>query len=111
MDVSLDLVFNQLPGVYICWKDEYSRFLGCNNAFAALLGKSKHEIIGSIDTIEKHVLDDKEVRDTGKAMMDMIETIPDKTGQQIQIKTNKAALLNKEGEICGTVVVFTRYFS
>ncbi|MCH9633018.1 MAG: hypothetical protein S4CHLAM6_13690 [Chlamydiae bacterium] len=101
-------ILERLPSVYICWKDENSVFLGCNQNFADLLGKTKSEIIGTQDTIEKHKLDDEKVRNSGQEIIGMIETISATVLGTLQICTNKAPLKSKEGKTVGTIVIFTK---
>ena len=75
-------ILEQLPDVYICWKDHNSVFKGCNQNFADLVGKSKADIIGRRDPFsEKHVHDDAEVRRTGVPKLHMKETIPGPDGR------------------------------
>lgn len=108
MSFTSEEILERLPGVYICWKDENSTFLGCNQNFADLLEKKKEEIIGTCDHKDKHVRDDKEVRETGKAKIGMIETIDETQDGTINIRTNKAPLKDPTGKTVGTIVIFTK---
>ena len=105
---SAEDILEQLPEVYICWKDEHSVFLGCNQNFADLIGKSKDEIVGMHDPHFKHCKDDEEVRRTQAAKIEMQETIEDTIHGTIRIKTNKAPLKDSQGRTVGTLVIFYR---
>ena len=102
-------ILDQLAEVFICWKDDSSTFKGCNQNFADLVGKTKEEIIGKKDTInEKHIKDDISVRESGKAKIQYEETIPDKEGNIIRIRTNKDVWKDAEGHVIGTAVIFNK---
>ena len=101
-------ILEQLPSVYICWKDNASVFQGCNQNFADLIGKRKEDIIGVHDQLsEKHVRDDAEVRATGEPKLHMEEVIPGPDGKDIRILTNKGPWRDDSGNIIGTIVCFT----
>jgi len=104
-----DAILEQLPEVYICWKNMNSVFQGCNQNFSNLVGKPKSQIIGRRDAFsEKHVKDDEEVRRTGIPKLHMKETIPGADGKDIDILTNKGPWRNENGQIIGTVVCFIK---
>lgn len=93
----------------MCIKDQDSRFLWVNEQFVCLIGKTKQEIIGSIDTNEDRARD-KEVMNRGKPALNIHETIdrvvsPGKPAVPVDITTQKG-LLRKDGKIVGVTVCF-----
>jgi PAS domain S-box-containing protein len=98
----------------IFWKDNESRYLGCNHAFARDAGKEKPEdLIGLDDTqltwkeqAEDYVADDQYVLRTKipKLNYEEVQTSPE--GKIKYLKTSKVPLLSSDGEIKGLLGVY-----
>lgn len=97
-------------GVYMCIKDRESRFLWANENFVRLIGTTKQDVIGSIDTNEEHKAHDREVMNRGEPLLNFNESIdavlrPGTPPVPVDITTQKG-LLRKNGEIVGVTVCF-----
>ena len=109
----LNTVINASP-IRIFWKDTESRYLGCNNAFAAdagmncpedLIGKSDFEL-GWANQAELYRADDKDVMQNKLEKLNIIEpqTTPDE--RQIWLQTSKAPLLDAADKVIGVLGVY-----
>lgn len=112
---SLDFLQNILDTspTYVCWKDRSSRFLGCNLAYARLVGFSgPQDIIGKTDwdlpwtsgQTEHYIQDDQRVMEGGQPEYHIIENGRDAEGNQVWFDTNKMPLRNADGEVIGILV-------
>lgn len=97
-------------GVYMCIKNRDSRFLWANENFVRLVGTTKTELIGTIDTRDGHKEDDQKVMKGGKPLLNLKEFIdvanPAGEWTKTAITTQKG-LLRKGNKICGVTVCFS----
>ncbi|MFI3158286.1 MAG: PAS domain S-box protein [Methylococcaceae bacterium] len=109
----LNIVINASP-IRIFWKDTQSRYLGCNNVFAAdagmnspeeLTGKSDFEMAWK-DQAEAYRADDQAVMQSKTEKLNIIEpqTTPD--GRQIWLQTSKVPLLDAANKTIGVLGVY-----
>ncbi|TVR72192.1 MAG: PAS domain S-box protein [Marinilabiliales bacterium] len=106
----LRLIIDSIP-IRVFWKDNNSRYLGCNIPFARDAGfDSPDELaglddyqMGWIDQAELYRRDDRMVMETGKPKLNYEEpqTTPD--GGRIWLKTNKVPLTDINGDIIGVL--------
>lgn len=113
---SYDLLKNVMENtpVRVFWKDAELRFLGCNTAFAHDAGMAKPEdLIGKDDfqmawkdQAERYRADDKQVMDSGEAILGYEEpqTTPD--GNTIWLRTSKVPLRTADGKIFGMLGIY-----
>lgn len=106
-------VLEHFPGV-VFWKDRRSVYLGCNRNFALGAGYRKpEEIVGKTDMdlpwadteAEHYVRDDREVMDSGRAKLGIVETQHRAGGQVVWLNTNKIPLLDDSGAVVGVLGV------
>jgi len=108
----LDNIIALVPGNFF-WKDKYSRYQGCNNQSAELVGlKSRQEIVGLSDEELSSKLGwgnnrvtlfqgmDKEVMETGTPRS-VEESLTDNQGNNVIMLTTKVPLKNEAGGIIG----------
>lgn len=106
----LQLVLNSIPQ-RIFWKDANLNYLGCNNAFASDAGLAEtEEIIGKNDfelswkaNAEQYRADDTLVIQTGVPKVQFEEPQLKPDGHTMWLRTNKAPLLDKDGNIIGVL--------
>ncbi|MEM8637839.1 MAG: PAS domain-containing protein [Cyanobacteria bacterium P01_G01_bin.54] len=110
----LQLVINTLPGA-VWWKDQDSKFQGCNNYLAQIAGfNSPEEMIGKSDydmpwttnEADFFVECDRRIIQSGVAELGIIEPQRQIDGKQAWLETSKLPLRNTAGEVIGTVGVF-----
>ncbi|PPD32218.1 MAG: hypothetical protein CTY19_11460 [Methylomonas sp.] len=109
----LESIIETIP-LRVFWKDQDSRYLGCNTVFAIDAGKSTpSDIIGKLDTqlgwkqhAASYRTDDQTVMQTGTAKLgyDEPQTTPD--GQLICVHTSKLPLRNQKGEVVGVLGIY-----
>ena len=96
----------------IFWKDEKSRYLGCNPNFAKDVGlKSPEDIIGKVDyelsctreQAEVYHNDDRQVMDSGTPKLYYEEPLNTLNGETIWIQTSKVPLHNCNHEVIGVL--------
>ena len=97
------------------WKDRESTYLGCNAQFASVFNlESTDEIIGKNDfdlsATEAEAVayrqDDREVMESGKSKLNIVETLTLPDGSQIWLETHKAPLRDWANNVIGVVVMF-----
>ncbi len=98
----------------IFWKDNASRYLGCNRSFARDAGmQNPEDLVGKLDAelgwhaqAELYRADDLRVMHSGASQLNFEEpqTTPD--GQQIWLRTSKVPLLGPQGESVGILGVY-----
>ncbi|MEI6332546.1 MAG: PAS domain S-box protein [Pseudanabaena sp. ELA645] len=97
------------------WKDRESTYLGCNAQFASIFNlESTDEMIGKndfdISPSEAEAIayrqDDREVMESGKSKLNIVETLTLPDGGQIWLETHKAPLRDWENNVIGVVVMF-----
>ena len=105
----LQMVMDYIPQ-FVFWKDVNSVYLGCNNNFARGAGlNSPSEIIGKTDfdlpwtreEAEFYRKIDKQVVETGKPVLNLVEPQTTPTGKVIWLRTHKNPMVNQKGEIIG----------
>ncbi len=109
----LRLIVETAP-VRIFWKDNQSRYLGCNHAFAKDAGKDNPEdLIGMTDSqlnwkeqAKDYVSDDSYVISTKKSMLNYEEVQSTPEGKLKYLRTSKVPLFDSEGEIRGILGVY-----
>ena len=99
---------------YICWKDRHtSRFMGCNKAYARLVGfENPEDLIGKTDwdltwskeQTEFYLAFDQKIMDSGQPEYHIIENGTNARGEQVWFDTNKIPLRNGTGEVIGILV-------
>ncbi|MBJ7898903.1 MAG: PAS domain S-box protein [Cyanobacteria bacterium RI_101] len=101
--------------VYVFWKDRDSRFLGCNQPLADLMGVGEPEAFveqanqGRLFTPEElrgYQVDDQAVIESGYPKLRIQETITLPNGETRWLETQKAPLRDYDGNIIGVVGVF-----
>ncbi|HPC83231.1 MAG TPA: PAS domain S-box protein [Thermoanaerobaculaceae bacterium] len=106
-------VLDHFPGV-VFWKDRRSVYLGCNLAFARGAGLSAVEdIVGKTDfdlpwastEAEKYRADDREVMDSGRPKLGIVETQHQTDGRVTWFNTNKVPLTAPDGDVFGVLGV------
>ena len=103
----LKAILNSTPDM--AWlKDQHGRYLAVNDAFAAVAGMSREEIIGKTDLdlwpeslAEKYRADDEEVMQSGKRKH-LEEPVVDRQGRTKWHETVKTAILDEAGKVVGT---------
>eukprot|EP00904_Undaria_pinnatifida_P003986 jgi/Undpi1/13589/HiC_scaffold_83.g14095.m1 len=93
----------------MCINDRDSRFLWANENFVRLIGKTKQEIIGLVDTNKDHKDHDRTVMDLGKPLLNFhenIDVVLVPGTPVVPVITTKKRLLRKDSEIVGVAVCF-----
>lgn len=112
-DNILQSVIEIIP-VRVFWKDQYSRYLGCNIAFANDAGQTSPEnIIGKLDSeltwkqyAEQYQADDASIMHSGQAKHAFIEPQTTPHGDTIWLRTSKTPLYDTQGRILGILGVY-----
>jgi len=103
------LLFEALSDAFYFAKDRDGRFTYANQLLLKHFGmKSKNEIIGKTDfdilgaeAGQKWQAIDREIMESGKAVVNQIELVGDGRGKVRWFQTTKVALYNSNGEIIG----------
>lgn len=106
-------VLDALP-VRIFWKDQESRYLGCNQRFCEDAGVSDpNEMIGKSDYFFFHPDqasafrdDDADVMFTGIPKLNIEEKLTRASGETIWLETSKLPLRDSEGCVIGVVGMY-----
>ncbi|MCD6051026.1 MAG: hypothetical protein K0Q55_2429 [Verrucomicrobia bacterium] len=110
----LEGVLNSVPQA-VFWKDRDSRYLGCNRVFAQAAGlKDTGQTVGKTDfdlpwgprEASGYVADDRQVIESKRAKLNIIEPITLADGSQRWLETSKTPLLRPDGEVFGVLGVF-----
>lgn len=110
----LNTVLDTVPQS-IFWKDKEGRYLGCNQVFASAAGlKEPTAIVGKTDydmpwpkaEADAYRADDREVLDTQKPKLHIIEPLQTAEGKRLWIDTSKAPLADETGEPFGVLGVY-----
>jgi PAS domain S-box-containing protein len=110
---TLGLILESIP-VRVFWKDRESRFMGCNTLFARDAGCSDpQQLIGNDDfdmdwreQAELYRADDRQVMESRRPKMNIIEPQTTPTGDKIWLNTSKVPLQMPNGEVFGVLGVY-----
>ncbi len=116
---AMEAMFDILPDIYFYIKDRNCRWVLCNQACLRLLNyRNQEEIYGATERdffppkiAEMIYLDDRDVIDNNRRIINRTELIVDETGHLIWVSTNKLPLVARDGSIAGlmgTTRVLTR---
>ncbi|MFI5330499.1 MAG: PAS domain S-box protein [Desulfobaccales bacterium] len=109
----LQLIIESIP-VRVFWKDYDLRYLGCNTQFARdaglehpqqLLGKDDFAM-GWKDQADLYRADDRQVMESRRAKLNIIEPQTTPSGAQIWLNTSKVPLQHPDGEVFGVLGVY-----
>lgn len=110
----LNQVLNTIPQA-VFWKDRQSVYLGCNQVFADIYGMAAPgELVGKTDfesgsprqEAEAYRADDREVMETGRPKLHIIEPVQRHDGSRLWADTSKIPLTDAQGQVCGVLGVF-----
>jgi PAS domain S-box-containing protein len=109
----LQLIIESIP-VRVFWKDRDSRYLGCNTLFARDAGFSHPEELRGKDDFamawreqaDMYRADDRQVMESGRPKMNIIEPQTISTGAQVWVNTSKVPLKMPDGEVFGVLGVY-----
>ncbi|MBU1107399.1 MAG: PocR ligand-binding domain-containing protein [Candidatus Riflebacteria bacterium] len=110
----LSHIMNSIPQS-IFWKDLKSVYLGCNRVFSSraglaspddIIGKSDFDLPWSREESEGYRADDREVMDSAKSKIHIVETQRQADGKVVWADTTKIPLLDASGSIIGVLGVY-----
>lgn len=109
----LGKVFDHLPGIYFVVKNRKGRVMMANRFASSLCGlQSVEEMIGKTDhdlfskeQADSYIADDRNVYETGKALVDRIELAPDPRNSINWFVTTKTPLYSKNGKVIGLACI------
>ncbi len=109
----LQSVIESIP-VRVFWKDRDLRYLGCNTLFAQDAGLSRPpQLIGKDDfamgwrdQADLYRNDDRQVIESQKPKVNIVEPQTTPTGDTIWLNTSKVPLMNPGGEVYGILGVY-----
>jgi len=112
-----DLFNNVLTNVpaSIFWKDRNSVYLGVNNRFALdtgcqnpqeVVGKTDYELAWTREQADFYRDCDRQVMDSGKAMLNIEESQRQADGKLIHLLTSKVPLLDTAGQVSGMLGIY-----
>jgi len=116
---NVEEMFDLIPDIYFYIKDRNCRWIMCNTACLRLLNiRDQKEVYGATERdffppeiAEMIYLDDREVIDNNRRIINRTELIVDEMGHLIWVSTSKIPLAAKDGTITGlmgTTRVLTR---
>jgi PAS domain S-box-containing protein len=109
----LQLIIESIP-VRVFWKDQDLRYLGCNTLFARdagleqprqLLGQDDFALVWR-DQADRYRADDRQVMESRRPKMNIIEPQTTPTGAKIWLNTSKVPLPKPDGEVFGILGVY-----
>jgi PAS domain S-box-containing protein len=109
----LQLIIESIPA-RVFWKDYDLRYLGCNTLFARdaglndpqqLLGKDDFAMVWR-DQADLYRADDRQVMESRRPKLNIIEPQTTPTGAKIWLNTNKVPLQKPNGEVFGVLGVY-----
>ncbi|MHB9074139.1 MAG: PAS domain-containing sensor histidine kinase [Desulfobaccales bacterium] len=109
----LQLIMESIP-VRVFWKDNDLRYLGCNTQFARDAGLSQPEqLLGKDDfamgwreQAESYQSDDRQVMESRRPKMNIIEPQTTPAGAKIWLNTSKVPLQMPNGEVIGVLGIY-----
>lgn len=114
---SYDMFQSVLDALPFCvfWKDRSSVFLGCNQALADIanldspkdiIGKTDYDLPWTTEESDFYRECDRRVMESGKAEVNIIESLRQADGCISWLETSKIPLTNTEGDIIGILAAF-----
>ena len=106
---NLTSLFEHLSDIYFFAKNRKLQFVMCNQSFAAkcgvhyeseILGKTDYDFFPS-DLAKNYNMDDMDVMDNGKRIVNRVELVPNEDGTVDWHSTNKEPLYSGEGGVVG----------
>ncbi len=106
-------ILENFPGV-VFWKDINSMYLGCNKNFARaagletpldIVGKSDYQLPWADTEAEAYRADDKQVMESGKSKLNIVETQLQYGGRVAWFNTSKVPLFDSNGNVIGILGV------
>ncbi|MBD2177325.1 response regulator [Pseudanabaena sp. FACHB-1998] len=110
----IQTVIDTIP-IPLFWKDRNSIYLGCNAQFAsifsldstdAMIGKNDFELSATEIEAIAYRNDDREVMESGKSKLSIVETLTLPDGKQIWLETHKSPLRDWANNVIGVVAMF-----
>ncbi len=109
----LNLIIESIP-VRVFWKDQELRYLGCNSLFAHDAGFSRPQelfgkddfAMGWKDQADLYRTDDRQVMESRRPKINLIEPQTTPTGATIWLSTSKVPLQKPDGEVIGVLGVY-----
>jgi two-component system, cell cycle sensor histidine kinase and response regulator CckA len=109
----LQLIIESIP-VRVFWKDSDLRYLGCNTLFALDAGfKHPQQLLGQNDfamgwreQADLYRSDDRQVMESRRPKMNIVEPQTTPAGARIWLKTSKVPLQMPNGEVFGVLGVY-----
>lgn len=111
----IDKIVENIP-YFVFWKDRQSLYLGANELFAksagfnsveALVGKSDFDGCWTREEAEFFRKIDKQVMDSGEAILNIEEQQKQLDGSTSTLLTSKVPLFNSEGVVTGILGIYT----
>ena len=111
--ILLDTIINSIP-IRVFWKDLTGTYLGANKPFlhdgglqkeSDIVGKNDFDMVWA-DRAKHYRADDKEVTDSGKAKLNIIEKQTQGGGKEILLETSKVPLKNVQGDVVGMIGIY-----
>lgn len=105
----LQLIIDSLPAA-VFWKDRNSIYQGCNMTFARfaglaspdeIAGKSDYDLPWTKEESDSYRAFDRQVMDSGEAVLHIIETQTQADGRVAWASTNKIPLRDRHGQVIG----------
>jgi len=111
--ILLETVINSIP-IRVFWKDLEGTYLGANRLFledarlhseSDIMGKSDFDMVWA-DRAEQYRADDREVTDSGRAKLHIVERQTQGTDREILLETSKVPLKNTQGSVVGMIGIY-----
>ncbi|MEL7474344.1 MAG: CheR family methyltransferase, partial [Planctomycetota bacterium] len=106
------LILDHIPA-WVWYKDKTTRVVRANRAAAEATGIPLEQLEGARtedlhpEEAEQYIRDDREVMDSGRPKLGIIEPFQSKHGEQKWIRTDKVPMRDEDGGVMGLLVVTT----
>ena len=109
-----DNVLSNVPAA-IFWKDRNSVYLGVNDRFARdsglqspqeLIGKTDYDLAWTKEQADFYRLCDREVMESGEAMLNIEESQQQADGKRVNLLTSKVPIRNASGQVTGMLGIY-----
>jgi PAS domain S-box-containing protein len=109
-----DSVLTNVPAS-IFWKDRDSVYLGVNERFVQdaglggsqeIIGKTDYDLAWTREQADFYRACDREVMDTGEAMLNIEESQRRANGEKVELLTNKVPLRDEQGQVYGLLGIY-----